>query len=137
MTTPLDDDDVSADLSGQFLKQSDFEDRPSQLFTIQRVEKKTFEAQGGRPAESKWVVTFDNDKCLGLNRTNLQLLAKWFGKKAGTWVGQKVVVYRDESITFGGRLVGGLRVRKPTRVDKKTTQSAAVNAADAVDDVPF
>jgi hypothetical protein len=108
-----DDDDVSGDLSGSFLKQSDFDNDPAITFTIARVEKKQFEAKNGRPAEAKWVVTFEGDRCLGLNKTNLQLLAKWHGKKASAWTGKRVTVYRDESISFGGRLVGGLRVRKP------------------------
>jgi hypothetical protein len=113
MSSHFDDDDVSGDLTGSFLKQSDFEQQPEQLFTITSVEKKDFEAKNGRPAESKWVVTFEGDRCLGLNKTNLQLLAKWFGKKANAWKGQRVTVYRDESISFSGRLVGGLRVRRP------------------------
>jgi hypothetical protein len=112
-----DDDDVSGDLSSAFLKQSDFDRDQAIVFTILRVEKKQFEAKNGRPAESKWVVTFDGERCLSLNKTNLALLAKWFGKKAGAWKGKKITVYRDESISFGGRLVGGLRVRKPAPQD--------------------
>lgn len=135
--TAYDPDDVTPDLTGQFLKQTDF-DEGAKLFTIARVEKKTFEAQGTRPAETKWVVFFDGDRCLGLNRTNLQLLAKWFGRKSSAWVGQKVVVYRDESVQFAGRLTGGLRVRKPTIRDKKaSTSSIAAPRATDLDDVPF
>ena len=111
------DDDVSGDLSGSFLKQSDFDTDPAITFTIRTVEKKQFEAKNGRPAEAKWVVTFDGDRSLGLNKTNLALLAKWFGKRASAWKGQRVTVYKDESISFGGRLVGGLRVRKPMAQD--------------------
>ena len=134
------DDDVSADLSSSFLKQSDFETDPAITFTIARVEKKTFEAKNGRPAEAKWVVTFDGDRSLGLNKTNLQLLAKWFGKRAGAWTGKRITVYRDESIQFGGRLTGGLRVRKPQRHDavgfvaEETTPDVATEADN---DVPF
>jgi len=113
----LDTDDVSADLSGQFLRQADFDDGNGKVFTIARVDKTLFEAKNGRPEEKKWVVTFDGDRSLSLNRTNLALLAKWFGKHASEWVGQKVTVYKDESISFGGRLVGGLRVRKPSAHD--------------------
>ena len=118
MSTPYRaDDDVSADLTGQFLKQSDFDTDPAITFRIARVEKMHFEAKNGRPAEDKWVVHFDTDRCLGLNKTNLSLLAKWFGKKPSAWTGKPVTVYKDESISFGGRLVGGLRVRKPQPAD--------------------
>jgi hypothetical protein len=112
-----DDDDVSSDLSGSFLRQSDFSDGSGIVFTIATVEKKDFEAKNGRPAESKWVVTFVGGRCLGLNKTNLQLLAKWFGKLSRNWIGKRVTVYVDESVAFGGRLVGGLRVRRPSAQD--------------------
>jgi hypothetical protein len=118
MTTQYtDNDDVSSDLGGAFLKQSDFDHDPAIAFTISRVEKVHFEAKNGRPAEDKWVVHFDGERALSLNKTNLTLLAKWFGKRPSAWKGQQVTVYRDESISFGGRLVGGLRVRKPSSQD--------------------
>jgi hypothetical protein len=124
------DDDVSADLgSSDFLKQADFTDGGGQVFTIARVEKRTFEARDGLPADSRWVVTFEGGRCLGLNKTNLRLLAKWFGKHARGWIGKDVAIYIDESVSYAGRLTGGLRVRKPTRDDKNV---------EAVDDiVPF
>jgi hypothetical protein len=111
------DDDVSADLGGQFLRQSDFADGAGITFTIVAVEKTSFEAKQNRPAESKWVLTFQGDRRFGLNKTNLSLMAKWFGKRSSAWVGKKITVYVDESVSFGGRLVGGLRVRKPSRDD--------------------
>lgn len=125
-----DADDVSGDLSGSFLKQSDFSEGEQARFTIRRVEKQHFEAKNNRPASDKWVVTFDGDpeRLLGLNKTNLALCAKWFGKRPSAWVGQQVVVYRDESVSFAGQLVGGLRVRKP---------SPREVAASVPDDVSF
>jgi hypothetical protein len=117
MTSELDTDDVSSDLSGQFLRQADFEDGRGKVFTIARVEKTRFEAKNGRPEEKKWVLTFDDDRSLSLNRTNLALLAKYFGKHSSKWVGQTIAVYRDESVSFGGRLVGGLRVRRASPHD--------------------
>jgi hypothetical protein len=111
------DDDVSGDLSGSYLKQSDFENDSAIMFTIRRVEKKAFEAKNGRPAEEKWVLTFDDERCFGLNKTNLRLMVKWFSKHWRTWIGKKITVYRDESISFGGRLVGGLRIRRPAPQD--------------------
>ena len=119
MSTPQipDDDDVSRDLSGSFLNPSDFETDPFITFTIARVEKKAFEAKNGRPAEEKYVATFEGDRCVGLNKTNLKLLAKWFGKHHRAWTGKRVTVYRDESVTYGGRLTGGWRMRKPSKQD--------------------
>ena len=138
MTTPYDDDDVSADLGSQFLKQDDV-DSDGTLFSITRVEKMTFEAQGGRPPEKpKWVLTFEGGRCFGLNKTNLGLMAKWFGKKASAWVGKAIIVYRDESVQYAGRLTGGLRLRRPTRHDNKPLGQAVSAGSDpAADDIGF
>ena len=130
------DDDVSSDLTGQFLKQADFDDGNGLTFRIARVEKTHFDAKNGRPAEDKWVVTFYGDRCLGLNKTNLALLAKWFGKHHRAWTGKAVTVYRDESVSFGGRLVGGLRLRRPSK-QELAELSAEGAMSDAEDSVPF
>jgi len=117
-TEPYDDDDVSADLTGQFLTQADFADYPNGiLFTIARVERIEFEAKNGRPAEKKRAVYFTDNRALSLNKTNLKLLAKWFGKKSSLWVGKQITVYVDESVSYAGRLTGGLRVRRPLSSD--------------------
>lgn len=117
LNSELLDDDVSSDLSGQFLNTADFPDGVGRRFTIASVKKQTYEAKNGRPTEQKRVLTFDDDHCLGLNKTNLRLLAKWFGTKSSAWIGKSVTVYRDESVTFGGRLTGGWRLRKPYAQD--------------------
>ena len=110
-----DDDDVSGDLSGSFLTQADFAETPAITFRIaDAIGKKVFEAKNGRPEEEKRVLTFTDERRLSLNKTNLRLCAKWFGTKARAWADQVIVVYLDESVSFGGRLTGGLRVRKPT-----------------------
>jgi hypothetical protein len=137
------DDDVSADLTGQFLKQADFEDSTGLMFTIARVEKTHFDAKNNRPAEDKWVAYFEGDRCLGLNKTNLALLAKWYGKRARAWVGKPITVYRDENVSFGGRLTGGLRVRRPSKQELKLLSRKAVVDHEADDqeeskeDAPF
>ena len=65
-------------------------------------------------------------RSLGLNKTNLRLLAKWYGTKASAWVGKTVTVYRDESIQFAGRLVGGWRLRKPQAHDLNGMEAEGV-----------
>src|SRR5262245_48555253 len=115
----LADDDVTADLGGgQFLGQSDFKSGTGITFRIARAHRQTFEAKNNWPAEPKWVLTFEGDRRLSLNRTNLRLMAKWFGTRPSAWIGQRITVYVDESVSFGGRLVGGLRIRKPLPSDE-------------------
>ena len=108
------DYDVTGDLSGTYLKKRDLEDG-SLMLTIASVDKVTFEARNGKPAESKWVLTFATDPIRkhGLNKTNLSLLAKGLGKRTGAWIGQTIEVYWDETVSFGGQLTGGTRVRVP------------------------
>jgi hypothetical protein len=111
-----DDLDVSADLTGSFLKQADFSDDERVLFIITAVKKEHFAASNGRPEADQWVVTLSRtgrEQRFGLNKTNLALLAKWYGKKATAWIGKPIIVWKDPTVTFGGRLVGGLRVAKP------------------------
>ena len=32
-----------------------------------------------------------------------------------SWIGHKVVLFRDKTISFGSKLVGGIRVREPRK----------------------
>jgi hypothetical protein len=109
-------DDVSGDLTGVYLKKQDLEDGPLSQH-IAAVDKVLFEAKGGKPAETKWVLTFTGEptRKLTLNKTNLSVLAKAFGKRTGPWVGQTVEIYLDESVMYAGQLTGGLRIRVPKR----------------------
>jgi hypothetical protein len=121
-TTQTDDDDVSAELAGQALNSADFEGGLSIRFRIAGVDKKTFEAKNGKPADTRRVLVLDpGGKQMSLNKTNLRLLVKWFGSKTRDWLGKEVAVYRDESVSFAGQLVGGWRLRKPSKHDLAAT----------------
>lgn len=49
-----------------------------------------------------------------LNSTNGQLIAQILkSDETDLWKGQKVVLYDDPSVSFGGKLTGGIRVRAP------------------------
>lgn len=128
------DHDVTGDLSGTYLKKRDVEDGPLTL-KIASVEKVAFEARNGKPAESKWVLTFASDpiRKLALNKTNLSLLAKGFGKRTGPWIGQTVEVYFDETVSFGGELRGGIRIRVPKSVRRPAPAAVTTNPDTALD----
>jgi hypothetical protein len=130
MTPELDDDDVTSDLSGSYLNAADFDNGIGRRFTIASVDKQVYEAKNGRPEEQKRRLVFDDGRCLTLSaKTNIRLLAKWFGPKTSAWIGKDVTVYRDESITYGGRLTGGWRLRKPSPHDPRGMETP--------DTVPF
>lgn len=47
------------------------------------------------------------------------LLAVW-GRNAADYVGRSMTVYRDDSVTFGGLNVGGIRISHMSHIDKET-----------------
>lgn len=87
--------------------------------------------------EDKIVLHFVEDvKPMILNRTNAALLAAATGAaKAGEAKGKQVVVYNDASITFGGRVTGGLRIKRIAGAPKPAPRAAAGSSLG--DDIPF
>ena len=89
---------------------------PPRLMTISRLEQENV-AQEGQPAENKWVMYFAQaQQGLVLNSTNLQLCAQALGSdETDDWMGKRVVLYSDPNVSFGGKLVGGIRIRAPKK----------------------
>jgi hypothetical protein len=108
-------DDISADLSGAFIKKQDLENGPLSLVII-AADKTLFEAKNGRPAEEKWVLSFEGDpiRKRTMNKTNLAWMAKYHGRKPSAWLGQRIELFWDENVSFAGQLVGGIRFRVPS-----------------------
>src|SRR6516162_3843383 len=72
--------------------------------------------------KEKYVVSFDAlDKPLVLNATNKSFLGEAFGKDAAKWIGNKVVVYVDNSIIYNGNR-GGVRLRMPPKKSVRRPQ---------------
>jgi hypothetical protein len=86
--------------------------------------------------KEKYVVSFDTfDKSLVLNATNKSFLGEAFGKDATKWVGNKVVVYVDNSVLFNGNR-GGLRLKLPPKKPvKRLSRPAETEMSD--DEIPF
>lgn len=73
-------------------------------------------APEGKPDEMKWVMYFrEAQKGLVLNPTNLELCTRAMGGDDETdhWVGRQVVLYVDHNVSYGGKLIGGIRIRGP------------------------
>lgn len=96
----------------KFLKQSDV--GKAVLWTVHGIEKVNVAKDGAEP-EYKWAMTFaESDKPLVLNSTNIQLSERIFGSDdTDQWVNRKVVLYVDPNVSYGGKIVGGIRVRAP------------------------
>lgn len=100
------------------LKQSKFLTRADVgagvLVTVREVFQDNV-AKEGAPEELKWCIAFDEcEKPMVLNSTNGQIIASITkSEETDTWTGAKIVLYDDPNVSFGGKLVGGIRVRAP------------------------
>lgn len=96
--------------SSNFLKKEDVESDP--IVTISGVTQENVAKQGA-PEEMRWCVHFhEMEKPMVCNSTNAQLIAKFVGSdETDDWTGHKIVLYHDPSVSYGGKLVGGIRVR--------------------------
>ena len=100
--------------------------------TIRGFKRETVKGDTGD--EHKIVLYFAETgfKPMILNKTNSNRLAIATGvATAGEARGKKVNVYCDPMVEFGGKIVGGLRIRKATGA------TAPTKSADFNDDVPF
>ena len=83
-------------------------------------------AMDGQPVSNKLVIMFnEQEKGLACNVTNAHVIAAILGQDdTDNWTGQKIVLYNDPTITFQGKVTGGIRVR-------------AQKNQEPVDDLPF
>jgi hypothetical protein len=68
-----------------------------------------------QPTKMKYVLMFKEvEKPLVLNNTNGQRIAAMTGKDDfDDWIGFKITLFNDKSVSFGGKLTGGIRVLMP------------------------
>lgn len=129
---------MSEMLPSRFLKK---EDVPTPaLVTIQDLTNEVMDKDSG---ETKWAMSFaEFDKPLAMNSTNLQACASICNSQdSDDWLGKQVVVYHDPNVSFGGKLVGGIRIRaakKPvTKVPEPTHAPVKGGVEDMDSDIPF
>lgn len=103
---------VNEMLPSSYLKKEDCD--PAILVTISDIKQENL-AMEGKPPELKWVMMFaEQEKGIVLNSTNIQLAASICASQdTDGWIGKKIVLYSDPNISFGGKLVGGIRIRAP------------------------
>lgn len=73
-------------------------------------------ARDDEAPEFKYILNFVGDvKPLVLNMTNAQLIAHITGsEETDDWKGKTITLYNDPSVSFAGKLTGGIRVQIPT-----------------------
>lgn len=60
----------------------------------------------------------DNNKPFKPCKTIRRVLLGVWGKFANDYVGRSMMIYRDDSVTFGGLAVGGIRISQMSHIDK-------------------
>ena len=102
---------ISEMIESKYLKQSDFPD--PLIVTVAKIGQINIAKEGDAP-DTKWAVRFKEfTKPMLLNSTNIKLLEKCCGSDdTDDWIGKEVIVYTDDSVSFGGQVVGGLHLRR-------------------------
>lgn len=105
---------------------------PELTVTISGLTKENL-AHENEPAENKFVLHFNEQvKPMVLNSTNAQLIAMATGSsETDDWTGKKITLWNDPSVSFGGKMTGGIRVRptpsgaqeKPQQFDERNPPS--------------
>jgi len=95
--------------NSQFLTKEDVE--PPVKVTIKSYREQNVEMEG-EPERKKWTLFFNElDKPLVLNMTNGQRIEVITGSSDfDDWIGKEITLYNDKSVSFGGKLTGGIRV---------------------------
>lgn len=123
-------------IEGKFLRKEDV--GKGLLLSVKAVEQRNV-AQQGAGEEMKWCLFFNEaDKPMVLNSTNIQLCVAIFGSEdTDEWKNKAIVLYNDPNVSYAGKLVGGIRVRKPK--PGTPLPAAAVVEPEPLtdDDIPF
>lgn len=129
-------------VDSKYLKQEDI--GPGKLVTLQSIEKVNI-AMEDQPAEMKPCARFrEMKKPLILNTTNLGLMASSAGSDdIDDWIGRQFVLYVDPTVQYMGKIIGGIRIRRPRKTAKVEPEPELIEAHDdtepgaADDDIPF
>ena len=98
----------------KWLKKEDVGEPGDGTMVTIRGLKQTNVARDDDEPEMKWIIKFDEfNKPMVINTTNLKLAAMILGEKmTEKWAGKTIEVFHDPSVSFGDKLVGGIRFRK-------------------------
>jgi len=119
---------------GKYLRGADLEDDVD--LTIKDVEMQLIDKED---LDTKPVVSFEDGKPMVLNGVNWDAIQEMYGEDTDGWRGKKIRLWFNPSIEFGGKRVGGIRVRGIHELpegwskSKIPSKSADVNESD----IPF
>ncbi len=99
-------------LLSSYLKSDFVKEHGPLQFTITGTEQVQFENKDTKRVEKKWALLVEEDeRKVLLNKENTLTLIDQFGDETDQWIGNTVEVFFDKTVTFGGKRVGGIRVK--------------------------
>jgi len=128
--------DALVPTNSKYLKQTDVGE-DGVVLTIRGFKQEVIESDDGE--EMKVILYFvePDYKPMVLNKTNSQLLGKATGvNTAGEARGKQIVVYSDPSVGFGGKMTGGLRIKRYSTA-APASPAAGKSFDQVMDDVGF
>ncbi|MAG70088.1 MAG: hypothetical protein QF634_02180 [Vicinamibacterales bacterium] len=105
----------ASDYSGKYFTKDDvIADGPFDL-TITDIDERTFERRDGSGEQDlRLVLTFkEHRKQFPLNATNRATLQEAFGDLVYNWIGERIFLKHDPTVTFAGKRSGGVRIEIP------------------------
>jgi len=84
------------------------------VLTIAQVRGEMIDGDNGKEQKAVLQFTDARFKPMIVNKGNWITLAETYGDDSDHWHGKPVEVYVDPSVMYGGKRVGGLRVRVPS-----------------------
>lgn len=89
------------------------------------------EVTGDSGKEMKATLHFQGDiKPMILNKGNATTISETYGDDSDAWLGKTIEVFADPGVMFGGKKVGGLRVRVPSQQQQHTPAPITNGATD-------
>jgi len=125
--------------TGKYLKSDSLSEEGS-IHKVLSCTEEQLKADDGQ-MERKWILNLSGLKPLILNATNTRRCVAAFGTaETDDWVGQEIIAYCDPTIEFGGKIIGGVRLRpvpKKQPAKAKVARVASGNIANGDDSIPF
>lgn len=114
---------VSQMIQSKFLSKADLP-QPV-VVSIKGVQLENF-----KDGDAAWLLFFNElPKALKLNNTTIRTLEAGFGPNTDAWIGKRVRVFVDPTVTMAGQLVGGIRVKTPSIAAVNLTHGAVAPSA--------
>ena len=119
--------------TGRYLKRESVTAEGEVHTVVKCAEEEINSVDGG--SETKWILYLSDLKPLIMNATNIRSAVAAFGTaEVNDWGGKPLIVYDDDSVEYGGKVVGGVRLRA---VPAKAKAKAKSKKPTDVDEIPF